>query len=164
MESNSYATFILKLVDLVFKESQINASWFDLVRKILQYINDGKDPEIMTDIIQIKLLTVLGLEIVWDKCIECGRSDLDLDFSDKYNGMLCLNHRELDHKRWRLIPKTVYLIDVLSKVDVDKIGDISVNETNRNKIWSLLESIYENKAGIKLKSHDFINDMRQWEK
>ena len=68
-----YATYLSDLVFQVSKQSIKYDEIFDLFTNALIKINDNYDPLVITNIVELKLLTYLGVEPVLDKCARCGR-------------------------------------------------------------------------------------------
>lgn len=164
IELNAFATLILNLIDAAFEDNQPIQVWFDQVLTGLDLINGGVDPEVIADIVQMQLLPSFGVSPVWNQCVECGRSDLPMDFSDKFDGMLCSNHFALDDHRWHLSTKAAQTVRLLSGVNLKQIGTISVSNDTKQQIWKLLDLIYSNQVGIRLKSRSFIDQMKKWDK
>lgn len=162
IELNAYATYILNLVDAAFEDNDAQPKWFDVVDRALTLIDNGIDFDIVTNLIQIQLVSVFGVQFNWAHCVECGRNDLPLDFSEKFGGMLCSNHWELDPHRWHLSTKTSQILALLSQTSIFNLNNVSVSQETKNQIWELLDSIYQNQVGIRLKSKSFIDQMKKW--
>ena len=62
---------------------------FDLFTNALIKINDNYDPLVITNIVELKLLTYLGVEPVLDKCARCGRLTDIVTLSTDKNGLIC---------------------------------------------------------------------------
>ncbi|WP_392854748.1 DNA repair protein RecO, partial [Klebsiella pneumoniae] len=88
--------YIMGLIDAAFPDSHPAVKWFDKLYYGLKLINDGLDPEIITNIFEIQLLSVFGVAPDLKGCVICGRHDLPMDYSDKYGGLLCIHHWDHD--------------------------------------------------------------------
>ena len=159
---NAYATFIMNLVDAAFDDNFVIPKWFDIAKQSLALIDAGNDAQVVSDLMQIQLLPSFGLNFNWNKCAVCQRQDVPMDFSDKYNGMLCQNHWLLDTHRWHLTAKTVKILAILSQISPFQVGNISISNHTKQEIWHLLEVIYQDQVGINLKSRNFIDQMEKW--
>ncbi len=159
---NAYATYIMGLVDSALPESQPSLVWFRKLFYGLKLINSGVDPEVITDIFEIQLLSVFGVAPELGHCVICGRKDLPLDFSEKYGGLLCAKHWHRDPYRSRLAPKTVAYLQMLAKIPLNRIGRVNVQPLVKEQLWRLLNELYDDSVGLKLKSKRFLNQMRRF--
>lgn len=160
---NAYATYLLALVDAAFPDGRSIGGWFTQVAAALDLINQGLDEQIITNVIESQLLIQFGVAPTWDHCVICGRDDLPLDFSEQYGGMLCRNHWHLDDHRMFLDRRTVYYLQRLSTLNLQKIQRIQINAATKRRIQSVLDTIYDDSVGLNLKSKRFIRQMAKWE-
>ena len=79
ISKNAYVTYILALVDSAFNDGRSIGGWFEQVAAALDLIEKGLDEQIITNIIETQLLVAFGVAPVWDRCVVCGRNDLDAD-------------------------------------------------------------------------------------
>lgn len=164
INKNAYATYILALVDSAFTDGRSIGAWFNQVATALNLINQGQDEQVITNIIETQLLAAFGVEPVWDRCAVCGRSDLPLDFSEQYGGMLCQRHWHLDDYRMHLDRRTVYYLQRFATINLQKLNSIRINVHTKHRLQLVLDTIYDNQVGLNLKSKRFIRQMNQWER
>ena len=69
----------MALVDSAFNDGRSIGGWFEQVAAALDLIEKGLDEQIITNIIETQLLVAFGVAPVWDRCVVCGRNDLDAD-------------------------------------------------------------------------------------
>ena len=80
----SYAVYILELSEQVVK--QTNQNIFDLMLSGLIKINEGYDPLIIMNIIELKYLDYLGVMPVLDRCSVCGSTNNIVTLSSDKGG------------------------------------------------------------------------------
>ena len=96
IELNAYASYILGLARQAFgNQPDLASLWFTQLATALQLIDEGYDPAIITNIIEVKLLGCFGVQPNWQACAVCGRDDLPFDYSEMYGGLLCQEHWHL---------------------------------------------------------------------
>jgi DNA repair protein RecO (recombination protein O) len=159
LELNAYTSYILALVDLAFDEDQALPQWFAFTEQALKLIDSGTDPQIVTNIAEIQLLPSFGVGPNWRGCSVCGRSDLPLDFSDKYGGLLCSNHWELDPRRYHASQRCVYYLRLFSQTDLLQLGKVSVREDTRRELRNVIDRIYDGLVGIQPKAKRFLDEL-----
>lgn len=156
---NAYATYIMSLVDVALSDSMPNLPWFNKLFTALKLINNGADPEIITNICEVQLLPSFGVAPELRSCVICGRNNLKFDYSESYGGIICQNHFHLDINRLRLDQKTIFYLRRFSTINLNKIGKIQVNDKVKYSLRKTLDKIYSDSVGIHLKSKQFLEKM-----
>ena len=160
---NAYATYICALADAAVEDRTVHPSLFALVSQSLHLINEGYEPEVIANIIETKLLEIFGVAPNFLACGVCQKTKGSFDFSDKFHGILCSEHFFEDPRRLHLDPKAVHLVRLDSVIKLDKIGDVSIKPETQNEIKRLLDHLYDQSVGLRLKSKKFIDNLYKWE-
>lgn len=160
---NAYATYISGLIDAVIEDHRSHPALYDLLHQALFLIDEGYAPEVVTNIIEVKLLEPFGVGPNFLGCAICGKTQGIFDYSDKYQGVLCTEHFFEDPRRLHVNPKAVHLVRLYSVIKLDKIGEISIAPDTQSEIKRLVDHIYEELVGLHLKSKSFIDNLYKWE-
>ncbi|ANK59594.1 DNA repair protein RecO [Loigolactobacillus backii] len=160
---NAYATYILNLIDVAFTDNQPLPRWYQQAVLSVQLIDDGFDPEIITNINEIQLLAAFGVAPYLESCVICHRSDLPLDYSESYGGLLCQKHFHLDPYRFHASARAIYLLRQFSVLNLSKLTSISVKQATKDELRRIIDRIYSDTVGLSLKSKHFIDDMKNWD-
>ncbi|GEK27802.1 DNA repair protein RecO [Furfurilactobacillus siliginis] len=163
INKNAYATYILSLVDAAFRDGQMVPDWYMKVQQALTLIDNGLDEQIITNIIEIQLLTAFGVAPQLQQCAICGRTDLPFDYSEKFGGLICQNHFDQDSHRLHLDARTIFYLRQFSVIDLMKITTISVSPKTKRGLRRLIDLIYDNSVGLHLRAKRFIDQMSSWE-
>lgn len=160
--ANAYATYLLELVDHAFDDGQPIGGWYNQVLAALQLINNGQDPQIVVNVLEVQLLGRFGVMPEWRHCVICGRNEKLMDYSEEYGGLLCHNHWDRDPHRLHLDTKTVNYLRMFATLNLQHVHQIEVGSlVKRNLRWGL-DKIYGDQVGLCLKSKHFIDDMGHW--
>ncbi|KRN29522.1 DNA repair protein O [Lactobacillus selangorensis] len=160
---NAYATYILNLIDVAFPDSVPIPQWYAFAKQALNLIDDGFDAEIIMDIAQIQLLPAFGVGPHWQDCVICHRTKGSFDYSEKYGGILCDQHWQLDPYRLHVDQRTMYYLRLFSVVDLMKLHSIDVKKETKQRLKRVIDVLYRDTVGIHLKSKHFIDEMNGWE-
>lgn len=163
IQLNAYATYILSLIDVAFPDGQAIPKWYQQAQWALKLIDDGFDPEIITNINEIQLLTVFGVAPYWESCVVCQRTDLPFDYSEKYGGLLCQQHWQLDPYRFHASQRAIYFLRQFSIVDLPKLHSIQLKLATKKELRRIIDRIYRDTVGVSLKSKKFIDHMADWD-
>lgn len=159
---NAYATYLLNLTDAALEDRVPNGTLYHKLAASLREIDEGSDPQIIVNIFEIQLLPYFGVATELRGCSVCGNTEGPFDYSDRYGGLLCREHWQLDEHRYHASQRAIYFLRLFSRVSIDQLGTISVKEETKKEIQHLIDMIYNETVGIKLKSKSFIQKMGQW--
>ena len=152
IENISYASFLLELSSQVSKH-QFGLSVYDYLISALIKINDGFDPLVITNIIELKFLDLLGVMPMLDGCVVCGNKTGIVTISSYKGGYLCKN---CCHNEKYVDLKTIKLLRMFYYVDINKISKIEISNKCKYEINKFLDEYYDRYTGLYLKSKSFI--------
>ncbi|WP_077215403.1 DNA repair protein RecO [Bacillus dakarensis] len=157
----AYASYIVDLTDKSCEEKKPNPFLFELVHQTLNYINEGYDPEILTNIFEMKMLNTIGLYPVLNKCAVCGSGDGNFSFSIRENGLICHRCLHKDPYHFKISQATVKLLRLFYYIDLSRLGNISVKEETKRELKRVISAYYDEYSGLQLKTKKFLNQMNQ---
>ena len=150
-----FVTYLSELTSQVIKESDANKVYDDFINTILK-IEEGLDPLILTNILELKYLPLLGVGLNLDGCIRCGKSTDIVTIDASYGGLICKNcyqnERILDLKIIKLLRMYYY-------VDIKSISTINVEDKYKDLINKFINDYYESFTGLYLNSKKFLESI-----
>lgn len=153
----SYASFLVDLAGQVMKQNN-NPEIYDLLISGLLKIDDGFDPAVITNIIELKYLDYLGVMPIIDSCAVCGRTNNIATVSVRKGGYLC-NYCRNDETL--VDEKAIKLLRMFYYVDISKITKLDISQTVKNEIDKFLDEYYDDYTGLYLKSKKFLKDLNK---
>ncbi|WP_277630574.1 DNA repair protein RecO [Atopococcus tabaci] len=160
---NAYTTYLLGLADAAMEDRVPNNRLLQELILGIKEMDEGTDPEIILNIFEVQLLTQFGVAPELRGCRVCGRTDGVFDYSSKYAGLLCPEHFHLDPRRFHASPKAIHFLRLFSVVSMERIGKIAVKEDTKRELRKVIDQLYDELVGIRLKSKKFIDNMYKWE-
>ena len=155
----SYASYLLELSGQVYKQSEDDEILSTLIAALIK-IEEGYDPLIIMNIVELKYLNYLGVLPVIDACAVCGKKTNILTLSSYRGGYLCIDC----HTNEKIVSeKTIKLIRMFYYVDISKITKLEVSREAKTEINMFLNDYYERYTGLYLKSKKFIMDLQKLE-
>lgn len=153
----SYSYFILELAEQVMKHNY-SRDIYDLMIASILKINEGYDPLVITNILELKYLDYLGVMPVLDCCSVCGSQTSIATLSSSRGGFVCNNCK----KNEKIVDKkTIKLIRMLYYVDISKITNVDISLKIKMEINSFLDEYYDRYTGLYLKSKKFLEDLNK---
>lgn len=151
----SYASYIVELATQVYKQNQ-NVEIYDLLMMTLKKIEDGFEPLVLMNILELKYLEYLGVLPILDSCSICGSKNSIATLSSNRGGYIC-NSCLTNEKV--VSEKTIKLIRMFYYVDISKISNLEISDASKNEINDFLDGYYEKYTGLYLKSKIFIQNL-----
>ena len=159
LEKISYASYIIDLTNQVIKQND-SEEIFDILKNTLIKIEEGLDPLVLTNIIEIKLLNYLGITPNIDSCTNCGSSKQIVTLSSEQGGYICKNCYQNEPL---VNEKTIKVIRMYYYVDISSITKLDISREVSKEINTFLDDYYDRYTGLYLKSKDFIKKVNQLE-
>ena len=152
----SYASYLSELCMQVTKQSH-NKDIFDILISSLNKINEGFDPIIISNILELKYLSYLGIKPNLNNCAVCN-SDKVLTVSVEKGGFVCSKH----HYNEKIVQsKTLKILRMLYYVDINKISKIDINDNVKREIDEFIDEYYDKYTGLYLKSKKFLKNIKK---
>lgn len=149
-----YLTYLCELSSQVYKQNEQEDIYNILIDSIIK-IEDGFNPKVITNIVEVKYLDYLGVSLNLNNCVVCGSNNI-VTISSISGGYVCKDHV----KNERIIePKVLKMFRLYYYVDISKISELKIENSTINEINSFLTDYYENFTGLYLKSKKFLNEV-----
>lgn len=149
-----YSTYIYitDLVTQVVKQSS-NSNIYNLYISTIKKIEEGLNPIVMMNILEIKLLDYLGCPIELNACAKCGSIKNIITIDPDIGGYLCQNcytNEILYDEKTRKMLRMYYL------VDIDTIKELKIKDYVVENINNFLSSYYDRYTGIYIHTKKFL--------
>ncbi len=149
-----YSTYIYitDLVTQVVKQSAPE-NIYKLYISTIKKIEEGLNPIVMMNILEIKLLDYLGCPIELNACAKCGSNKNIITIDPDIGGYLC------EHCRTNEIiydEKTRKMLRMYYLVDIDSIKELKIKDYVINNINNFLSSYYDRYTGIYIHTKKFL--------
>lgn len=151
----SYMSYLADLTKNVYKENNDN-SIYDIFISSLLKIEEGLDPRIITNIVEIKYLNFLGVGLCLNGCSVCGSSNVQTISFNK-GGFVCHLHRCNEPL---IDENTIKMFNLYYYVDISKISKLNINSNTVNIIDTFLKEYYKEYTGLYLKSKSFLESIK----
>ncbi len=153
----SYASYLSDLVNQILKQSNDEEIYNDYINSLLK-LEEGLNPIVITNILEVKLLDYLGVGLNLTCCILCGNKKEIVTLSSEKGGLICKNC----YTNERIVPiSLVKVLNMYYLVDIKSVSKLSLKEDVINEINRFLTSYYDDYTGLYLKSKDFLKTIQK---
>ncbi len=150
----SYLNYLTELTEQVVKQTSDNI-YEDYITGVFK-INEGLDPLIICNILEIKYLDYLGVGLHLDGCIQCGSKTDIVTIDGDRGGYVCKNCYQ---NEVLVESKSIELLRMYYYVDIKSITKLKISEKVRDEINHFLDVYYERYTGLYLKSKAFLKKL-----
>lgn len=147
----SYLNYLTELTEQVVKQS-CDDIYQDFLATILK-INEGLDPLIICNILEIKYLDYLGVGLNLDCCVSCNSTKNIVTIDGDRGGYICQNCYQNEPL---VEPKTIELLRMYYYVEIKSITNLNISSNAKNEINNFLNTYYDRYTGLYLKSKNFL--------
>ncbi len=151
----SYLSYLVDLAYQVSKQSS-ELGIYEILIAGIKKINQGMNPLVITNIIELKLLPFLGVGLELDKCIICGTKNNILTIDADKGGYVC---QKCYTDEVLVSNKTLKLIRLYYYVELDSITELKISKEVIDEINRFIDRYYERYTGLYLKSKQFLQKM-----
>lgn len=159
IEKTAYASYIIELTDKIIERSEADAFLYDQLNYTLNWIDEKDEFLIPVIMYELKLYKKGGFAPITSHCVNCGNTNYPFAFSIQEGGLLCVQCKQLDHRSVLLENAVSRLLPILENVGLERIGNISVKDTNIQLLRNLLNNYYDQYGGYLLKSRKFLSQL-----
>ena len=150
----SYLNYLTELTAQVIKQAS-DILFTNYLNTILK-IEEGLDPLIMCNILEIKYLDYLGVGLNLDSCSLCGTTKDIITIDGDIGGYICKN---CYHNEFIVDKKTIELLRMYYYVDIKSISNLKISAKIRDEINNFLNIYYDRYTGLYLKSKNFLKKL-----
>lgn len=151
--SYSVYIYITDLVRQVVKQSNVSTI-YDLYISTIMKIEEGLNPIVMMNILEIKLLDFLGCPIELNACAKCGSDKNIVTIDPDIGGYICKNcytNEIIYDEKVRKMLRMYYL------VDIDSVKELKIKEYVIESINNFLTIYYDRYTGIYIHTKKFLD-------
>ena len=151
----TYLSYLGNLTYQVVKQDN-DPEILNLLLIILKKISAGLDPLVLTNILEIKYLKYLGINLNLDSCIKCGKNDHIKTINGLVGGLIC---SACYQKEYIVSLKTILMIKNYQHIDVEKIKEIKISPIVKTEINLFLSNYYATFTGLYVKNKELLNKL-----
>ena len=150
-----YLSYLTELTEQVIKQNNDSLLFDDFINSILK-IEDGLDPLVITNILEIKYLEKLGVLFNLDECVVCGSKNNIVTINADKGGFICLNCLS---NEVIVDKKVIKMLRMYYYVNIKSITNIKVEDNIKITLNKLLDMNYDRYTGIYLNSKNLLNNV-----
>ncbi|MEB3100683.1 DNA repair protein RecO [Ferviditalea candida] len=159
----AYASYIAEMIDRMTEHEAGSSALFEQLEAAFEAIEDGKDPQIVAHVMEMKILEFSGYGPEFEACVSCGRETGLSVLSFQLGGVLCSPCQTKDPSARHIEEGTWKLLRLFRRMDLRRLGKISVKNETKKQIKPILRGLMDTHIGIQWKARNFLDQMEKYE-
>jgi DNA repair protein RecO (recombination protein O) len=158
----AYAAYFAELVDKLTEDDEREPFLFQLLLTAFSHLEEGKDPELLARLFELKMLVLSGYKPEVDRCVVCRKIEGPFLFSIREGGFLCQECSPHDAQALALGANTLKLLRFLYHLNPARMGKVEIRPTTREELRQALWLFMDEHTPLKLKSRSFLEHMGEF--
>ncbi len=151
----SYFSYITELTSQVIKQNN-NKVIFKIFNDTVEKIEEGLNPKVMTNILELKLLDFLGVPLNLTECVKCGSKKDIITIDPDEGGLIC---KECYTNEMIYDLKVVKMLRNYYVVNLESISSLKISEVLIEQINNIINIFYERYTGLYIHSKKFLDKL-----
>ncbi|MBP2111815.1 DNA repair protein RecO [Paenibacillus sp. FSL P2-0089] len=160
----AYASYACELLDRVLHDEETGSFWYRQLTACLNALEEDKEPGIINNVFEMKVLQAAGYGPQLDACIVCGKDkpDEELRISPRLGGVLCRSCRHNDPPAMEISPRALKLLRIFAALDLTRLGNVDVKPETRAELKTVMRGFMDMQLGLRLKSQSFLDQLDKY--
>ncbi|NIK67541.1 DNA repair protein RecO [Paenibacillus sp. BK720] len=158
----AYASYLAELTDKMLQEDESGAMLFEQLKAGLAAMEEGKDPQIVSHLFEMRILEASGYAPELEACVNCGSEQGPFRLSPHAGGVLCPSCARNDAQAIAMGDGAYKLLRLFSRMDLRRLGAIQVKPETKKELKKLMRELMDVHIGIQLKSRTFLDQMDKY--
>jgi len=162
LRASAYAAYFAELTDRLVPDGEASQFLFEQLKAAYEALSAGKDPAVVSAMLELKLAQFAGFAPLTSECAECGRApdpEEKMFWSASAGGLVCARCAADRSDRMPLPPGAVRLLPVLQRADLRRIGDVSVKPATKRALKEALRRYLDAHADVRLKTRGVLDQI-----
>ncbi|MFD2171088.1 DNA repair protein RecO [Tumebacillus lipolyticus] len=160
----AYASYVVELADRFVEEREPSRGVFLLILTLLTHLAEGKDPEILVRLCEMKMLDLAGIRPELFHCAHCFRQlEQSIRFSIKHGGPLCGDCHHADERAIWMKPVALKLLQTFQTMDVRRLGEVKVGDDVRRQLGKIMKQYLDEYSGVSFRSRTFLEQLHKYD-
>ncbi|WP_181736540.1 DNA repair protein RecO [Thermoactinomyces mirandus] len=157
----AYGAYWVELIDKTTEDKEPHPPLYEMLVLLLNRLEQETDPDILTFILELRILKMAGYTPVLDRCVSCHAGQRPVRFSIRQGGFLCENCQAQDPKAIPVSNASVRILRILLHVDLRRLGEVKIRQETRQQLEKVIRSFIDEYLPVRLKSLHLLKQLKE---
>jgi DNA repair protein RecO (recombination protein O) len=162
---STYAVYFAELVDRMVTDEEASTYHFSQLKAALEALDQGKDPQIVGHMLEMKCFHCAGITPSLSACAACRHAitgdEPIVGWSSLAGGLLCLQCDPTFPDRMIISITMMKLLQRLLQTDLRNLGDVRVRQESKNQLKLITRQWMHVHADLHLKSRLVLDQIEE---
>lgn len=155
----AYASYAAELCDRALQDEEAGEFMFQQLKACFTGLVEGKDPEVVLNLFEMKILQMAGYAPELDVCVSCGNEEGPFKISAQAGGILCRRCWSRDGAALPASEGALKLLRLFRRIDMRRLGSIQVSAETKKQLKAALRSFFDVHMDLRLRSRGFLDQL-----
>ena len=163
IEALACACYLRDFCEFASQTKEDNAEIFSLFIRCITFMCHNKmNVRLVRYVFEVKIMDILGLNVVLDKCIECTGEVTKGLFNIQEGGVVCDNCKDKHFSTVKVSPQAINTLKLIGELPMDKLSVIKLNDKIEEEIDSFWSKYLRWHLDKKFRAADFMDKTRDF--
>lgn len=162
LDLTAYASYAAELTDKALHDEDSGSFLFEQLKACLTALVEGKDPQIISHLYEMRVLDMSGYAPELDHCVSCGNEEGPFRLSPLAGGVLCSRCASKDAQAVSLGDGAFKLLKLFRRMDLRRLGAIQVKPETKLELKQIMRKLMDIHLGLTLKSRNFLDQLDKY--
>lgn len=163
LHMTAFSAYLAEMVDrFSYVEDESTLILFEQLKAGLSAIEEGKDPQIIVHVFEMRILELSGYSPSLHECVSCTTPTNHEYISSALGGVLCASCLFKDSKAINISAGTLKLLRLFQRMDIRRMGTIEVKDETRSQLKQCIRELMDRHIGIEWRSRNFLDQMDKY--
>ncbi|MCR2803173.1 DNA repair protein RecO [Paenibacillus soyae] len=159
LDLSAYASYAAELTDRTLQEEEPSVFYFEQLKACLTAFSEGKDPQIVMHVYEMRVLDLSGYAPELEECVSCGNRVGPFKLSAHAGGVLCGRCGGRDPSAAAISESAHKLLRLFRRLDMRRLGAITVKPETKTELKRHMRALMDAQLGLHLKSRNFLDQL-----
>ena len=163
IEALSCAYYMRDFIEYASHADQDNPEIFSLFIRCLTFMCHSKmNVRLVRYAFEAKIMEILGLTVVLDRCIECTKEAGKIYFNIEEGGVVCEECKSKHFSTIKVDPQAINTLKLISELPLDKLSVIKISDSIKEEMDNFWSKYLRWHLDKNFKSADFMDKSRDF--
>ncbi|MGA8943103.1 MAG: DNA repair protein RecO [Thermoactinomyces sp.] len=156
----AYGAYWVEIIDKTTEDKEPCPPLYEMLVLLLSRLEQKTDPDILTFILELRILEMAGYTPVLDSCVSCHESKRPARFSVRQGGFLCEQCQSQDPEALPVSEASARILPTLLKMDLRRLGEVKIRQETRKQLEKIIRSFVAEYLPVRLKSLHLLEQLK----
>ena len=163
LRMSTYAAYFVEMVDKLLQDGEASDFVFQQLKAALEALNEGKDPQIIAHLLEMKMYQFSGIAPSMESCAVCGcdmtQLKIEVGWSVSAGGVVCPACQSHTSQFVSIPTGIVHMMKIMKRTDLRQLGEVTVKLETKQWLKQINRQWFDLHSGVHLKTRPVLDQI-----